>query len=96
MEINNEELQKDIDDFLDRLEERGEFDDFSNFIDNMMKISALSFLTFNLFSIPCFNTIITMKKELGSLRKLILALLFQLIIAFLISTIIYQIGMIIW
>lgn len=59
-------------------------------------ISALSFLTFNLFSIPCFNTIITMKKELGSLRKLILALLFQLIIAFLISTIIYQIGMIIW
>lgn len=59
-------------------------------------VSALSFLTFNLFSIPCLSTISAMKKELGSLRKLILCLFFQLIIAFIISTLIYQIGILLW
>lgn len=59
-------------------------------------ISAISFLTFNLFSIPCFNTIVAMKKELGSNLKVILGLLFQLIVAFLVSTIIYQVGSRIW
>lgn len=59
-------------------------------------ISALSFLTFNLFSIPCINTISVMKAELGSISKLILCLLFQFVIAFLLSTIIYQVGNIIW
>ena len=58
--------------------------------------SALSFLIFNLFSIPCINTIITMKNELGSIKELLLSLLFQFIIALTLSTLIYQVGNLIW
>lgn len=68
----------------------------SNIFSFFTPISALSFLTFNLFSIPCFSAISAMKKELGSLRKLFLCLLFQLIVAFIISTLIYQIGILLW
>ena len=61
-------------------------------LNSINRVSALSFLTFNLFSIPCINTIIAMKNELNSFKKLIFALFFQFFIAFIISTIIYQVG----
>ena len=52
----------------------------------------ISFLIFNLFSIPCINTVITLKQEINNNKKLILILLFQLILGFILSTIIYQVG----
>lgn len=63
-----------------------------NLLKSINKVSSLSFLTFNLFSIPCINTIITMKNELNSFKKLLFTLFFQFFIAFIISTIIYQVG----
>lgn len=59
-------------------------------------VSAFSFLTFNLFSIPCINTIITMKQELKSIKKLLLYLLFQFLVALLLSTLTYQLGNLLW
>ena len=53
--------------------------------------TLLSFLIFNLFSIPCFNTIIIMRQELG-IFKLIIYLFFQFVIAFILSTLIYRLG----
>ena len=68
----------------------------NNNISIFSKPTLISFLIFNMFSIPCINTIITMKNELNSIKKLIFCLLFQFIIAFIISVIIYRIGLIIW
>lgn len=44
-------------------------------------VSAFSFVVFNLFSAPCFATISAMKNELGSFRKVLVAILFQTILA---------------
>ena len=68
----------------------------NNNISIFSKPTLISFLIFNMFSIPCINTIIAMKNELNSIKKLIFCLLFQFIIAFIISVIIYRIGLIIW
>ena len=68
----------------------------NNNLNIFTKPTLLSFLTFNMFSIPCINTIITMKNELKSIKKLLLSLLFQFIISFIISVIIYRIGLLIW
>lgn len=56
-------------------------------------ISIYSFLIFNLFCFPCINSIITLKKEIG-LKLTVFNVLFQTIIAFIISALIYQIGII--
>ena len=53
-------------------------------------ISAFTFVIFNLFSAPCLATIATMKNELKSYKKLLISLLFQILFAWIISTIIYQ------
>ena len=53
-------------------------------------ISAFTFVIFNLFSAPCLATIATMKNELKSYKKLLISLLFQILFAWSISTIIYQ------
>lgn len=53
-------------------------------------ISAFTFVIFNLFSVPCLATIATMKNELKSYKKLLISLLFQILFAWSISTIIYQ------
>ena len=52
--------------------------------------SAYAFMVFNLFSAPCLATIATMKNELKSYKKLLISLLFQILFAWSISTIIYQ------
>lgn len=71
-----------------------------NIINNNLNIftkpTLISFLIFNMYSIPCINTIINMKNELNNLKKLLFSLLFQFIVAFIISFIIYRIGLIIW
>ncbi len=55
-------------------------------------LTSLSFLTFNLFSIPCISAVSTLKRELGSSKKLIFTMSMELTIAYLISTIIGTIG----
>ena len=54
--------------------------------------SAYAFMVFNLFSAPCFGAIGAMKRELGGNKKMIKAVLFQTIIAWVLATIVYQVG----
>ena len=49
-------------------------------------------MVFNLFSAPCFGAIGAMKRELGSTKRMIKAILFQTICAWILATIVYQIG----
>ena len=60
------------------------------------KKNILSFLTFNLFSIPCINTLVAIYQELNNMKKTLFILLFYFFIGFFISVIIYQIGDLIW
>ncbi len=52
--------------------------------------SAYAFMTFNLFSAPCFGAIGAMRKELGSAKKMWQAILFQTGLAYVLSIVIYQ------
>lgn len=54
--------------------------------------SAYAFMVFNLFSAPCFGAIGAMKRELGGNGKMIKAVIFQTLIAWILATIVYQIG----
>ncbi len=55
-------------------------------------VTALAFLVFNLFSAPCFSAIIAMKKELGSVKKTIFTVLFQIIIALILANLVTLFG----
>ena len=54
--------------------------------------SAYAFMVFNLFSAPCFGAIGAMKRELGSAKRMFKAVLFQTACAWVLATIVYQIG----
>lgn len=54
--------------------------------------SAYAFMVFNLFSAPCFGAIGAMKRELGGTKKVLKVIAFQIIFAWILATIIYQIG----
>lgn len=54
--------------------------------------SAYAFMVFNLFSAPCFGAIGAMQRELGGTKKMLKAVLFQTSFAWLLATIVYQIG----
>ena len=54
--------------------------------------SAYAFMVFNLFSAPCFGAIGAMKRELGGTKKMLKAVAFQTIFAWILATIVYQIG----
>ena len=54
--------------------------------------SAYAFMVFNLFCAPCIGAIGAMKRELGGAKKTIKAVLFQTIFAWILATIVYQIG----
>ncbi len=54
--------------------------------------SAYAFMVFNLFSAPCFGAIGAMKRELGGNKKMFKAVAFQTIFAWVLATIVYQIG----
>ena len=54
--------------------------------------SAYAFMVFNLFSAPCFGAIGAMKRELGGTNKMLKAVAFQTIFAWVLATIVYQIG----
>lgn len=57
--------------------------------------SAVAFITFNLFSAPCFGAIGAMKKEYGSNKKTIYAILFQTGLAWVLASVIGTIGWIV-
>lgn len=55
-------------------------------------LSAYAFMVFNLFSAPCFGAIGAMRKELGSVKYMLKAVAFQMILAWILGTLIFQIG----
>lgn len=63
----------------------GIFDFFTN-------SSAYAFMVFNLFSAPCFGAIATMKRELGGTKKMLKAIIYQIALAWILATGVYQIG----
>ena len=49
-------------------------------------------MVFNLFSAPCFGAIGAMRRELGGTKKLLKAVTFQTVFAWILATSVYQIG----
>ena len=54
--------------------------------------SAIAFIAFNLFSAPCFGAIGAMKREYGSNKRMLYAVLFQTGLAWVIASLIGSIG----
>jgi len=54
--------------------------------------SAYAFMVFNLFSAPCFGAIGAMKRELGGIKRMLIAVTFQTVLAWVLATLVYQIG----
>lgn len=54
--------------------------------------SAYAFIVFNLFSAPCFGAIGSMKKELGSTKKTMFAVILQTAVAWVLASLVYMIG----
>jgi len=54
--------------------------------------SAYAFMAFNLFSAPCFGAIAAMRKELGSTKEMLAAVLYQTGLAWTLAVLIFQIG----
>ena len=59
---------------------------------NVTKSAAYAFMIFNLFSAPCFGAIGAMRRELGSTKKLLKVVGLQTFSAWLLGTLVYQIG----
>ena len=59
-------------------------------------VSAYAYMTFQLFTPPCFAAIGAMRVELGSRKLTFLAVLFQLAVGYVIAMIIYQVGTLIF
>ena len=54
--------------------------------------SAYAFMVFNLFSAPCFGAIGAMRSELGSARKTLFAVLFQIGVAWVLASLVFGFG----
>lgn len=59
-------------------------------------LSAFSFMVFSLLYLPCLATVGTIHQETKSLRFTVLASLFTFTVAFIVSFIVYQIGLILF
>jgi len=55
-------------------------------------IAAYAFVCFNLYSAPCFGAISAMKKILGSNKRLAQALMYQIVLAYIFSCLIFNLG----
>ena len=51
-------------------------------------MSAYAYMVFNLFSAPCFGAIGAMRKELGSVKKTIKVVCFQIVLAWCLAVLI--------
>lgn len=60
----------------------------ASLFNNFTPLTAFAYATFNLFSIPCVATISTMRAELKSIKKVILIMLAELLIAWFIASLI--------
>lgn len=60
------------------------------------KSSAYAFMVFNLFSAPCIAAISTIRKELGSFKKMLIAIVYQTVIAWILATLIYQLNLLLF
>ena len=67
--------------------------DLSTVLNTMFTpLSAFAFLTFTLLYMPCIAAFAATKKELGSMRYAVLTALYQTVTAFVVATLVYQIG----
>ena len=53
---------------------------------------AYAFMAFNLFSAPCFGAIGALEKELGTFEKMLKVVIFQIVFAWSLAVLIYQVG----
>ena len=53
--------------------------------------SAYAFMAFNLFSAPCFGAIGALEKELGTFEKMLKVVIFQIVFAWSLAVLIYQV-----
>lgn len=77
---------------LSEVTEEGEQIFRSGIFSFFTKSSAYSFMIFNLFSAPCIGAISAMKRELGGTKKVLKAITYQTTFAWILATIVYQIG----
>ena len=54
--------------------------------------SAYAYMVFNLFSAPCFGAIGAMRRELGTTRKMFKAIAFQTGLAWILASIVFNVG----
>lgn len=54
--------------------------------------SSYAFMVFNLFSAPCFGAIGALKRELGSFKRMLKAISFQTLVAYILAILVYQVG----
>ncbi len=74
------------------LVEAGAFADLAPIAAHFTQLSALSFLAFNLLCAPCFAAIGAMHRELNNTKWTVFAVGFQTALAYTVSLIIYQLG----
>ena len=55
-------------------------------------VSAYAYMVFNLFSAPCFGAIGAMRRELGSTKKMLKAIAFQTVLAWLLASLVFNVG----
>jgi len=60
--------------------------------DVFTKVSAYSYMAFNLLCMPCFAAVGAMKREMGSWKWTLRTILFQMLTAWIVSFLIYQVG----
>lgn len=61
--------------------------------EGMSQLAAYSFLLFNLLCAPCFAAIGAIRREMGSAKWTLFAILYQCVFAYCVSFSVYQIGM---
>lgn len=81
-----------INGLADNIEEGSQIFNNNGIFGFFSQASAYAFIVFNLFSAPCIGAIGAMKKELGSMKSLLKAVVFQIGIAWILATAIYQVG----
>lgn len=68
---------------------------WANLASNMSALAAYSFLVFNLLCAPCFAAMGAIKREMNNVKWFMFAIAYQTGLAYIISLIVYQIGMLV-
>ena len=55
-------------------------------------LSAFSFLAFTILYMPCVASFAASKRELGSMKQALLTAGYQTLVAYIVGTLIYQVG----